>query len=122
MSKQADLVKKILECLFDDVKLEVDISKISKQRVHQGIKVDFYIPSINLVIEVNGLQHEKAQSFGDTEIEAYKKFNMQLNRDSKLRDICDKFNINYKEIWYNEKVTISFVYNLLKEYIEEVDE
>ena len=122
MSKQADLVKRILECLFDDVKSEVGLEKITGIKMHRGIDVDFHIPSLNLALEIHGIQHEKAQSFGGTEIDAYKKLNMQLNRDSKLRDICEKFNINYEEIWYNEKVNISSVYNLLEKYMDKDNE
>lgn len=122
MSKQADRVKQILNCLSDDLKCEVGLEKITGIKIHKGIDVDFYIPSINLVIEVHGQQHESAQSFGDGKREAYKKFNMQLNRDSKLRDICNKFNINYEEIWYNDTVTISSIYNLLEIYMDKNNE
>lgn len=118
MSKQANKIYSILNVLFNDIKCEVDISKISKIKLHHGIRVDFYIPSLNLVIECNGIQHEKAQSFGMSEQDALRRFNMQLNRDSKLRKICADFNINYEEIWYNEDVSFHSIYSKLKRYIE----
>jgi hypothetical protein len=119
MSKQANKIHSVLKVLFNDVECEVDISKISKVKSHRGIRVDFYIPSLNIVLECHGIQHEKAQSFGMSEQDAYRKFNMQLNRDSKLRQICLDFNINYEEIWYNEKVDLPFIYSKLGKYLKD---
>lgn len=119
MSKQCNDVISIVKIFYPDTKIEVPLENITKIKIHKGIRVDLYIPSVNLIVEVMGIQHEKAQSFGMNRMDAYNKFNMQLNRDSKLRQICKDFNINYEEIWYNEKVDFVYVYNKFKRYLED---
>ena len=119
MSKQANEVGKILTIIFDDYASEVDISRITNVKLHHGIIVDFWIQDINCVIEVHGVQHEKVQSFGMNKVDALSQFNKQMNRDAKLKQICEDFNINYVEIWYNEETTMANIFKKLSPFMGE---
>lgn len=68
-------------------------------------KVDFYIPSRNIVIEYNGIQHYKEIGFfgGD------KVFEKQQERDMALRQYCKEHNIRLIEIPYWENNNIENV-------------
>lgn len=60
--------------------------------------VDFYLPSLKIIIEYNGEQHYKPVCFGKQSMKLAKiKFNKQKNRDHKLEKICNANNI--KLIW-----------------------
>jgi hypothetical protein len=104
MSKQQKEVEKILSLLFNDLETEIDLSKITKVKLHSGIRVDIWLPSINCIVEVHGIQHHKPSGFGKSHMETLNSFNRQLDRDSKLKSICEQFKINYEQIDYNEKV------------------
>jgi hypothetical protein len=114
MSKQANEVRKTLDLLHSDYTSEIDISKIVKSPLHKGIIVDFYIESLNCVIEVHGIQHEKPQSFSAGKLKGLVSLNRQLDRDSRLRNICSQFGVNYVEVWYNEKIDITTMYKKLE--------
>lgn len=59
-------------------------------------RVDFYIPSKNLIIEYNGVQHYKpVKWFGGA-----KKFHKQRQRDKEVRDYCKANKIKLLEISY----------------------
>lgn len=118
MSKQESLVRKILNDLNIENHGPIDISKIVKTPLYKGIIVDLYLPKYNIIIEVHGEQHEKASRFGN--ISAYQaatNLNQQMNRDSKLINICKIYSINYIEIWYNEDVNTSFVLKKILPYM-----
>lgn len=100
----------------DAVKPEVDISKLTNYRAHAGIRVDYWIPSLNLVVEVHGIQHYKASGFGANKIEAARRLAMQSNRDGRLRRLCEQYGINYVEIPYDDKVNALYVFQLLAPY------
>lgn len=117
MSKQQKEVKKILCDLFSDVKEECFLQKITNNTLYPNIRVDFYIPSVNLIIEVHGIQHDKVSGFGRSKNEASLKYLEQTTRDDRLRKICKKENINYEEIWYNEKVSMSYMTMRLIKYL-----
>jgi hypothetical protein len=58
------------------------------------LKVDFYFPSINIIIEYNGTQHYKSTRFGGISQErADDKFAKQRKRDKLLRKTCKDNNI-----------------------------
>jgi phage FluMu protein Com len=64
------------------------------------LRFDFYIPSKNLCIEYNGVQHyQKVDRFGGEE-----KFNYQKYNDSIKVNFCEKNNINLLIISYRESV------------------
>ena len=68
-------------------------------------KVDFFIPSRNIVIEYNGIQHYKEVGFfgGD------KVFEKQQERDMALRQYCKEHGIKLIEIPYWENNNIENV-------------
>jgi len=112
-SKQENEVERVLNLLvdYDD---HVDLSKITKQRLHSGIIVDFWIPSIRTVIEVHGIQHYKESGFGSKADEAKNKFVRQINRDEKLRFICKQFDIRLIEIPYTDRDVNAFAKQILE--------
>lgn len=63
---------------------------------NNNYKSDFYIPSKNLIIEYNGVQHYKpVNQFGGA-----KAFHKQKQRDKNVRDYCKANNIKLLEISY----------------------
>jgi hypothetical protein len=106
MSKQQDEARKLLKILFPDYMEEVPLEKITDNQLHRGIRVDFWIPSVNLVVEIHGIQHFKASGFGMSKVDTMTQLSRQENRDCKLRDTCAKFDIKLLEIAYNEDVCI----------------
>lgn len=102
MSKQQSLIGEILRRLHDDVEEEVSLHKITTNGEHRGIRVDFWVPSINTIIEVHGIQHYKPSGFGKDKVRTTQDFLHQNNRDQKLRNICTRFSINYMEFTYTE--------------------
>lgn len=115
MSKQSNLVNQILNMLFSCVLQEVDISKITKNDLNRGIRVDYYIPDKNLVVEVHGIQHFEASGFGKNQVDTMTQFSKQLNRDDKLRDLCNKKGITLVEIPYS--ATKGEVMQMLANYV-----
>lgn len=64
----------------------------------EGFYLDFFIPSLNIVVEANGKQHkEHVKFFHKTKSE----FNEQLNKDQRKRNWCLLNNFKMIEI-YNE--------------------
>jgi hypothetical protein len=68
--------------------------------MHGGICVDFYLPSLNTIIEVNGIQHYQPSSFGRDSVDTVLHYTKQLNRDDKLRNVCSLNGIKLVEIPY----------------------
>ena len=115
MSLQSDKLGSMLILILgkEEVQSEVGLDKILNNPLHRGIRVDFYVPKYNCIIEVHGQQHESAQSFGRSKVDAALKLSQQLDRDSKLRTVCSKFGLNYIEFWYNEDITIKSILDKL---------
>lgn len=122
MSKQQKEVERILSLLYSDLQSEIDMSKITGILLHKGIRVDIYLPSIRCIVEVHGIQHHKPSGFGKDKIDTLQTFNRQLDRDSKLVTICKKFQFNYEQIDYNEKVDFSNLFKRFEKYQTEEDE
>lgn len=73
--------------------------------------VDFYIPSLNVIIEYNGKQHYEKIKIWE------KNFERQQNRDEELRQYCIDNNIKLIEIKYNEDVWVELEAQLFNENI-----
>jgi very-short-patch-repair endonuclease len=73
--------------------------------MYEGINVDFYIPEINTVIEVQGVQHYQPSSFGRDSVDTVIQYTKQLNRDDRLRTVCKSRGINVVEIPYDYAYT-----------------
>jgi hypothetical protein len=106
MSKQETTVSKFLNLLYPDVQEQVDISDITNVKLHRGIRVDFFIPSISCVVEVHGVQHFKPSGFGRN----------ACDTANALIDICKSFCINYEQINHDEEVNFMSIHNLLGKY------
>lgn len=120
MSKQADLIGSHLTVLLGEpaVKAEQDLGKILNNIMYKGIRVDYWIPHLNLVVEVHGIQHEEARTFGGmSKHAARQKLVGQLYRDERLRGLCEKFKLNYVEFWYNEEDTFPAIFKKISTYM-----
>lgn len=62
------------------------------------IRVDFYLPSLNAIIEFHGRQHYIRQNIWQTE----EQFAEQQDRDRRLREYCKRHKIRLIEIPYTE--------------------
>jgi hypothetical protein len=67
--------------------------------------LDFYIPEYNLCVEVHGIQHYKASGFGKNEIDSMITYTKQLDRDAKLRTVCESKSIPLIEIPFDYTYT-----------------
>lgn len=98
-------MEKFLVDIFDRYKINYE-----KQKKYDGLtgiggrrlSYDFYLPSYNLLIECQGLQHEKPiEYFGGEE-----KFEIQQEHDKRKKEYALNNNIGILEIWYNQKLHI----------------
>lgn len=65
-----------------------------------NLSYDFYLPDYNLLIEYQGVQHDKPVSFfGGKE-----KFELQQEYDRRKKEYAQAHNIQLLEIWYNENI------------------
>ena len=66
-----------------------------------SLSYDFYLHDYNLLIEYQGLQHEKPVDFqGKGKIYSQKQFKIQQEHDRRKREYAKTNNINLLEIWY----------------------
>ncbi len=61
----------------------------------EGFYLDFFIPSLKLVVEVQGVQHDEFVPFfhGDK-----RTFHQQQSRDKRKRELCELNNFTFLEI------------------------
>ena len=120
MSKQADLIGSHLTALLGEeaVRPEQDLGKILGNPMYKGIRVDYWIPDLSLVVEVHGIQHEEARTFGGvSKKKAKENLVFQIVRDERLRMLCDKFKLNYVEFWYTEDSNFPSVFKKISTYM-----
>lgn len=81
------------------------------------LSYDFYLPTYNLLIEIQGEQHEKPIDFKGKGLKyAKEQFNIQKIHDKRKREYAKEHNIKLLEIWYNCFDDIEFIMdNVLKE-------
>ena len=61
------------------------------------LSYDFYLPDYNMLIECQGIQHEKfTKGLHETEVD----FKKQLEHDRRKKEYAKQNNINLLEIWY----------------------
>jgi Zn finger protein HypA/HybF involved in hydrogenase expression len=80
------------------------------------LKFDFYIPSLNILIEFDGEHHFKPVKFGGSEDRALKKFEQTKRNDFLKNDYCKKNKIQLLRIHYKDIKRISEILseNILK--------
>ena len=66
---------------------------------------DFYIPDWNILIEFQGIQHEKPVDFFGGE----EQFLIQQEHDRRKRKYAEDNNIKLLEIWYYEIKSIPYI-------------
>ena len=80
---------------------------------------DFYIIEYNLLIEFQGIQHERQTEYFGGE----KQFEVQQEHDKRKRQYAKNHNINLLEIWYYdinniEEILDNYLNNLKLESVE----
>lgn len=99
------------EIVSEKIKIKLPINK-------RSTLPDFYISSMNLIIEYNGIQHYKITQFGSQTLEkATDSFKRQQVRDQQLRIYCAENNINLLEIdgrKYKGEKLIDFLHTYFK--------
>ena len=63
---------------------------------NNNLRFDFYLPNYNLLIECQGIQHEKWQRTWMSK----KEFKIILEHDKRKEEYCKRNNIELLEIWY----------------------
>ena len=83
--------------------------KLEKQLFSRSnLRVDFYLPNSNAIIEFNGKQHYKRMDFFHSSDDD---FAIQVDRDKRLRQYCKKHKINLIEIKYDQIDNIDKILN-----------
>ena len=89
-----------------------------------NLSYDFYLPDYNLLIECQGIQHEKWMEGWITK----EGFEKQLEHDKRKREYAKQHNIKLLEIWYYDMDNIEdilikelnlrklYQYNMLKDW------
>jgi len=105
MSKLQTYVKSLLQKVFKRIPIreEVSVRKLFPEYPSGRDFYDLVIPSLQLIIEVHGAQHEKLVSFGPEDAEeCLRKLTHQKYRDRRKEDVARENNWNYLVIWYHE--------------------
>ena len=103
-SKGEKAVGKFLKRLKLDFKDQVRFEKCRGVN-NRKLVFDFFLPSLNMVIEFDGRQHfDKIDFFGGEKI-----FKTQIENDKIKNDFCMKNNINMLRIKFNENVNKAIV-------------
>lgn len=114
--------EKIIKAFLDKNKISYIIQKKYNQLVGIGgglLSYDFYLPQYNLLIEFQGLQHDKpVEYFGGEE-----QLKIQQEHDKRKREYAKQNNINLLEIWYYdidniESILLQKINNLKLESVE----
>ncbi len=79
---------------------------------NKKLSYDFYIPDFNLLIEFQGIQHEKPIDFNGEGIEKAKEnFEKQVEHDRRKKEHAKLHNISLLEIWYWDYDNIEEILN-----------
>lgn len=102
-TKSGSVGEVIISELLKEWGFEYETQKAYPSKVNSSgfLYVDFYIPSLNTVIEYNGEQHYRKVGIWE------KHFERQQARDAELRQYCKDNNITLIEIRYDEDVWIA---------------
>lgn len=76
---------------------------------NKPLRYDFYLPDCNLLIELQGIQHEEWQKTWMSK----ERFERQLEHDKRKREYAKQHNIKLLEIWYYDMDNIEDI--LIKE-------
>ena len=102
------LLANITKKLFPDTIRQFSPKWIGK------FQIDIFIPSLNIAVEYNGIQHYKPiERFGGQE-----KFIQQEKRDELVRRKCKEFNIILLEWHYSDKVNEKNVYDFYSKLVD----
>lgn len=92
----------------NNISFESHVTFDKLRGVNNGkLSYDFYLKDFNLLIECQGIQHEKSVEYfgGETQ------FEIQQEHDKRKRQYAKKHNIELLEIWYYESDKIEEIIN-----------
>lgn len=76
---------------------------------HTAYHVDWMLLDFKLAIEIMGEQHERPVAFDGNKEQAEIRFEQQVQRDHKKKDLVLKEGWKWLEIWYDEPVTEDYI-------------
>ena len=89
--------------LLEDNKIEYEYQKKFKWSKRQIF--DFFLPSYNIVLECQGVQHFKPTDFAGKGMEwAKKEFQKNIKRDTNKKQMCECNNLDIHYINYDENI------------------
>lgn len=80
---------------------------------NKPLSYDFYLPEFNILVEFQGIQHEKPIKFSKsiTDVEVKKIFKRQQEHDRRKQEYAKLYNIKLLEIWYYDVDNINQILN-----------
>lgn len=75
--------------------------------------VDIYVPSFNVILEIQGAQHYNPVTFGGSIVDAKARYERQVSRDNRLRRFVDELgdhiliDIDAKTVRRNDEETLA---------------
>jgi hypothetical protein len=98
--KQEDLLYSLLKEYFPGEEI------IREYTFSNKLRLDFYLPELNLGIEYNGVQHDRYVSFyHKSKSDLY----LQQNRDEQKEYVCSQLGINLIKFDWKDNLTIELV-------------
>lgn len=85
-------------------------------RTFRSKRVDFFFPQINLVVEVQGVQHYKPVAFDGQDHMAVGRFSNQRKRDNELRRLLGEHNYQLLEIPWNTDDIVGYINQSIGEF------
>jgi very-short-patch-repair endonuclease len=100
MSRASQKLHTLLRQLFPTHKI------VEEYTFTNGLRLDFYIPDLNVAFEMDGEQHfEYIDHFHKTKSEYY----ISQNRDEQKDYICEQLGINLIRFRYDDELTIEAI-------------
>jgi hypothetical protein len=103
MSKGSDQLLFLLRERFPGV----DITE--EYTFSNGLRLDFYIPSLNIAFEYDGVQHQK---YLDHFYSSKSEFYLAQNRDEQKEYICEGLGINLYRVSYEDELSMELIDDL----------
>lgn len=115
MSKFQQRVLIVLHEIFPNVEIvsEKKFDDLINPRTGANLRIDFFIPSLNIAIECDGIQHNKEDHYFN-QLTKQNGYTPSYITDEIKEQYCKENNIKMVRIPYKRTVTQTYVYNLIK--------
>jgi very-short-patch-repair endonuclease len=103
MSRASETLYRLLREYFRYYKI------IREYTFSNGLRLDFYLPELNLAWEYDGIQHQEyTDHFHKNKTEFY----LAQNRDEQKEFICDQLGIKLVRVPYDQELSIELINSL----------